>query len=194
MHPFRSGSGFDSTLVLLAPCPALVTNSMPPSRSPSFEPVVRGQEKLSARVQVDCGALLEANFNPVSIAGPWTRSWARFSDTSTMISVGYIPCSARQVKSVRGSASGSYRWRGSGWRTVSCPMMLRKMCEAPDPVALRQSRISHVRQNIPPDSMRTFSRRRYRTPPLPMMELPAKPARPSKRSALFTATRSVLAH
>ena len=73
-------------------------------------------------------------------------------------------------------------------------MMLKNMCEALDRVALRQRRISHVRQYIPPDSMRTFSRRRYRTPPLPMMELPAKPARPSKRSALFMATRSALAH
>ena len=73
-------------------------------------------------------------------------------------------------------------------------MMLRNICEVLDPVALRQSRISHVRQYIPPDSMRTFSRRRYRAPPLPIMELPAKPARPSKRSALFTATRSALVH
>ena len=59
---------------------------------------------------------------------------------------------------------------------------------------MRQSTTSHVRQYIPPDSMRTFRRRRYRTPPCLMKVLPARPARPSRRSALLIETRSALAH
>src|SRR6267142_1376894 len=68
-------------------------------------------------------------------------------------------------------------------------MILMKIRSVGEPVTTRQSRTSHVRQYIPPDSMRIFSRRWYRTPPRPKIE-----ENLSRRSAFLIVECNMLTH